>query len=71
LKLAFPAEMIYEEHEEAGTMDGIYDDEDLGPAIKKRRLDDNKEILRSEDLEESLPEQVQDMVMEQERKETR
>eukprot|EP00435_Cladocopium_sp_Y103_P066574 s39_g28.t2 len=68
LKLAFPAELIREEHEEMGTLDGIYDEDDLGPVIKKRRLDDDREVDRAEAHEEILSDQVQDLVMEQERK---
>ena len=67
-KIAFAAEYEAEEHEEAGPMDGVYDEDDLGPVVKRRRLHDEDENMRTEDLEENVPIEVEDMVMEQEKK---
>jgi hypothetical protein len=39
--------------EEAGPMDGVYDEDDLGPVVKRRRLHDEDENMRTEDLEET------------------
>lgn len=34
-------------------MDGVYDEDDLGPVVKRRRLHDEDENMRTEDLEET------------------
>ena len=36
-------------------MDGVYDEDDLGPVVKRRRLHDEDENMRTEDLEEKSP----------------
>ena len=44
-------------------MDGVYDEDDLGLVVERRRLHDEDENVRTEDLEENVPIEVEDMVM--------
>ena len=67
-RLPAAAEHEAEEHEEIGPMDGAFDEDDLGPVVKRRRQHDEDENMRTEDLEENVPIEVDDMVMDQERK---
>ena len=62
-KIPFAAEHEAEEHEEAGPVDGVYDEDDLGLVVERRRLHDEDENVRTEDLEENVPIEVEDMVM--------
>ena len=66
LNMAFPAELEVEEHQEQGPLDGVFNEDDLAPLPKRRRVDDPDMLMEEKMQEDAAMDDMPDVAMKQE-----